>query len=290
VAAASVVFMAAVQRVPVTNTEQSRPAARQIEACAFGMKPGIGISAYFADTSEYELTVAADGRVAAIRSTNMSGLINMLVQTRELEDCLSRWTFNGPGRVQVSVWVAEAERPWTITVSAGAGPLTVLVPGETVPHIRSSSPEWIYRTTDESLHGTALKALAAEISGRWQKYDDSLNGARAKTDWNNIIVERRGQTFDLPSRIGGTHILLLDSEQLIKRRKAIGKNFKVMVIGPVTKEGTRLAISMSFYWFGYRRGLFSTTSTMTLSDAGVVYLRYDCATSQYVVDEVRLSS
>jgi hypothetical protein len=138
---------------------------------------------------------------------------------------------------------------------------------------------------DESLYVRGLLAGLREMTIRWGEIDDSDMGARVRSDWHNVIVEKDPELAEeLPSILGEYSIQYLNRRELIDRYKKLRKEFSIIIMHPMKNEGKRLTVWFSIGWFKYKK----RSIHYAFSDWCSVYFRYDCTAQEYVVDEVKL--
>jgi hypothetical protein len=135
---------------------------------------------------------------------------------------------------------------------------------------------------EHNLYAVALADCASDFEESSSRFDDSEHGARARTDYRDLIVERSEITDKLPTQFGDSRIEYLDDQALIDRFKTLKKEFMVLVIHPLENDSTHLAIRVTYHWVGYRRGrlLFGIDGE---SDYEFVF---DCGKQEFVLGKV----
>jgi hypothetical protein len=141
------------------------------------------------------------------------------------------------------------------------------------------------RKQEDNLYADALTASITEMQKQWGYVDDSDNGSRKRTDFNHMIVRKDPELTDgLSSEFGEHHIEYLDDQALAEKYNALKKEFAVLTIHPIHKEGAHLRIQVSTSWVEYKKkGLW-----FGISDWSDVEFQYDCDKRRYVISSVEL--
>ena len=145
---------------------------------------------------------------------------------------------------------------------------------------RSTAP-----SPEKSLYVTALFASLEEMQRSWGEHTASGFSDRVPLDFHNMIVEENDELLGgSPTSRGEYRVEFLDHNELVERCKRLRKEFAALVVHPITGDGDRLSISVVINWMSYEKRMLN----YAVSDWAEVLLRYDCETSRFVVDEVKL--
>lgn len=138
-------------------------------------------------------------------------------------------------------------------------------------------------TDQPNLYSMALFASIDEMSRQLGHIDDSY-GNRIRTNYRHRIVEKTQITEKLPDRSGEYEIEYLDVRELIDRYHKLRKEFAILVVFPMTNEGTHLKIGINIYWFEYKH----RKERYGLEGGSEAEFHYDCEKQAWVLDYVKL--
>lgn len=90
---------------------------------------------------------------------------------------------------------------------------------------------------------------------------------------NHMFVEADPQITDnLASESGVYRVEYLERKRQVSRYKKLGKEFALLKIHPMHDEGNHLKVTISVYYFSYKKGAFRYGH----SDWSDVEIHFDC--------------
>jgi len=142
------------------------------------------------------------------------------------------------------------------------------------------------RSENQFLYNEALRASLEDMNRAWGKLNLTERGARAPTDFHNMIVRKDPAITDgLNSRFGEYRVTYMDDASLIGRWKRLRKQFAILAVQPVDRSEGRLKITIGLVWVSYRRSQLH----LAIDSWADVYFRIDAANQKYIVDNVKLA-
>jgi hypothetical protein len=133
--------------------------------------------------------------------------------------------------------------------------------------------QWWYQNADEGETKTDYKHLSV-YEPEWLRYTDS---------W---------VPSDLLESSGERRFEYLTASELLQRRKALGKNYSVLIVQPALVEGERVKVVVEQRWIDISGSkwnpLVNRRLVQLISDWTIVYFRVDAETRKFRFDEVLL--
>jgi hypothetical protein len=135
------------------------------------------------------------------------------------------------------------------------------------------------------IYSEALVQAARQMQREWGDLQDSALDPRTFSDYRHVLVCRDASVrADFPENDGKRRFEYLDSRELLARRKKASKAFSVLIVNPARLDGTRIKVVVEQRWVDQNHGRI----VLAVSDWGAVFFRFDCATREFVFDEVKL--
>ena len=112
-----------------------------------------------------------------------------------------------------------------------------------------------------------------------------LSGSQTPLDYKHVLVYKdQSVQAEYPKMFEGRRFDYLTSSEILSRRRAIKKDFALLIIRPARVEKGRLKIVIAQDWIGMDHGHLA----IQISDWAAVFFRFDCGTAEFKLDEVKL--